>query len=65
MNTNEYPSTGGGKGDVSANLKAAALDIFKKSQRLPPLSAAIKKRGAAKSLPLPPHTVDLGDFYHL
>ena len=65
MNANEHPSTGGGKNETPANLKAAALDIFKKSQRLPALSAALKKRGGAKSLPQPPHAFEVTDFYHL
>jgi len=52
----------------SASLKAVAIDLFKKSQRLPPLSLILKKKrdkNLGDDLSTPPHGFEFADFYHL
>lgn len=75
MNTENNSPKENSKPETTTNsLKAVAIEIFKKSQRLPPLSL-LKKRKAEKNesrpkrrtgiLPLPPNAFEFGDFYHL
>jgi len=74
MNTENNSPQENSKPETAADaLKAAALEIFKKSQRLPPLSLLKRKAEKGQStnkrrtglLPCPPHAFEFGDFYHL
>lgn len=51
------------KAEKPGNLKQAAIDLFKKSQRLPPLSRITKKIGQTQALTAA--TFEFADFYHL
>ncbi|HZV33181.1 MAG TPA: hypothetical protein VFB72_01290 [Verrucomicrobiae bacterium] len=68
MNENNQPpqSTGGqeAKWDKPTDLKSVAIELFKKSQRLPPISLIIDQ-AKAKGLVLPPKGFELAEFYHL
>lgn len=68
MNETNQPHepTGGQSANApeGADLKAVAIELFKKSQRLPPLSLILKKR-KAKGLVMPPRGFEFADFYHL
>lgn len=52
------------KEDKSTDLKWVAIELFKKSQRLPPFSLIIDQ-AKAKGLVLPPKGFEFADFYHL
>ncbi|MDB6023301.1 MAG: hypothetical protein JWQ04_3158 [Pedosphaera sp.] len=57
------PKSGSKTQAIQASLKAVAMDIFKKSQRLPPLSLLLRKRGQEPEAP--PQGFEFGDFYHM
>jgi hypothetical protein len=70
MNNQNQPRPAKSKGGAKAlsgekSLKAVAIELFKKSQRLPPLSLLTRKRGQSKAAPFPPKPFEFADFYHL
>ena len=69
MNTTNDPQPGNQGEPADKSLKAVAIDLFKKSQRLPPISLLMRKREKgtqrSKNLLLPPHPFEFADFYHL
>ena len=70
MNQPIEPQPGDKGQQIEKGLKAVAIDLFKKSQRLPPISLLMRKRGkgGAKQAPWPqrpPHAFEFADFYHM
>ena len=60
---NPKPEIGAILGDKG--LKAVAIDLFKKSQRLPPLSLLMGKRSRKTKTQSLPKPFEFADFYHL
>ncbi|HWF18841.1 MAG TPA: hypothetical protein VG754_06210 [Verrucomicrobiae bacterium] len=71
MNDSNQPnqSTGEQNANIASDLKAVAVELFKKSQRLPPLSLILNKgktqRAKTQRLRMPPEGFEFADFYHL
>jgi hypothetical protein len=61
----QTPQPGGQNVKAEMSIKAVAIDLFKKSQRLPPLSRILKKKKGQSQLLRPPLGFDFADFYHL